>query len=241
MRPSDAGREAPTSRGRTRAGAGAGTGSGGRSLIHRKCEGERSGGISLAFPRLRSSVPDDTTIRTGRGCGSMVECGLPKPETRVRFPSPAPLISGHLRMRASKVQVNLGVVKRSFSPCSSPLDDSTNLRGDEPPRSPHLARNFKSHATFIHHAGFFGRLLWMSFRRIKRTRRAGCQGIPNSPAADQCESVCSSCCFCPCPDNDAGRASRRFTRCQLLDSENEFNGGLQNDHGHQTRGHWSLR
>jgi hypothetical protein len=24
------------------------------------------------------------------GCGSMVECGLPKPETRVRFPSPAP-------------------------------------------------------------------------------------------------------------------------------------------------------
>ncbi len=25
------------------------------------------------------------------GCGSMVECGLPKPETRVRFPSPAPL------------------------------------------------------------------------------------------------------------------------------------------------------
>ena len=25
-----------------------------------------------------------------RGCGSMVECGLPKPETRVRFPSPAP-------------------------------------------------------------------------------------------------------------------------------------------------------
>jgi hypothetical protein len=32
----------------------------------------------------------------GSGCGSMVECGLPKPETRVRFPSPAPLISGHL-------------------------------------------------------------------------------------------------------------------------------------------------
>src|SRR5438477_12325126 len=30
-----------------------------------------------------------------RGCGSMVECGLPKPETRVRFPSPAPLISRH--------------------------------------------------------------------------------------------------------------------------------------------------
>ena len=27
------------------------------------------------------------------GCGSMVECGLPKPETRVRFPSPAPIFS----------------------------------------------------------------------------------------------------------------------------------------------------
>ncbi len=25
------------------------------------------------------------------GCGSMVECGLPKAETRVRFPSPAPI------------------------------------------------------------------------------------------------------------------------------------------------------
>jgi hypothetical protein len=41
---------------------------------------------------------------TGCGCGSMVECGLPKPETRVRFPSPAPLISGHLRRSASKVK-----------------------------------------------------------------------------------------------------------------------------------------
>jgi hypothetical protein len=27
---------------------------------------------------------------TESGCGSMVECGLPKPEARVRFPSPAP-------------------------------------------------------------------------------------------------------------------------------------------------------
>ncbi len=32
--------------------------------------------------------------RAGRGasgCGSVVECGLPKPEMRVRFPSPAPV------------------------------------------------------------------------------------------------------------------------------------------------------
>src|ERR1043166_1188476 len=40
-----------------------------------------------------------------RGCGSMVERGLPKPETRVRFPSPAPLIIKGLRRSASKVQV----------------------------------------------------------------------------------------------------------------------------------------
>src|SRR5208283_5501005 len=26
------------------------------------------------------------------GCGSVVECGLPKPEMRVRFPSPAPTL-----------------------------------------------------------------------------------------------------------------------------------------------------
>ena len=33
------------------------------------------------------------TLRfTSGGCGSMVECGLPKAETRVRFPSPAPIL-----------------------------------------------------------------------------------------------------------------------------------------------------
>ena len=42
---------------------------------------------------------------TQRGCGSMVECGLPKPETRVRFPSPAPLIIKGFRRSASEVQV----------------------------------------------------------------------------------------------------------------------------------------
>ena len=34
------------------------------------------------------------TIGTGSGCGSVVECGLPKPEMRVRFPSPAPISTG---------------------------------------------------------------------------------------------------------------------------------------------------
>src|SRR6185312_7709358 len=36
----------------------------------------------IAFVRAYNAVS---------GCGSMVECGLPKPETRVRFPSPAPI------------------------------------------------------------------------------------------------------------------------------------------------------
>src|SRR2546429_3553643 len=40
---------------------------------------------------------------TGRGCGSMVERGLPKPETRVRFPSPAPIsiVSNKIRHSSS--------------------------------------------------------------------------------------------------------------------------------------------
>jgi hypothetical protein len=29
--------------------------------------------------------------QNGSGCGSVAECGLPKPEMRVRFPSPAPI------------------------------------------------------------------------------------------------------------------------------------------------------
>ena len=37
-------------------------------------------------------------IRTVRcGCGSMVECDLPTVETRVRFPSPAPLLHPSVR------------------------------------------------------------------------------------------------------------------------------------------------
>ena len=40
--------------------------------------------------RLRCEV---SNLHIECGCGSMVERGLPKPETRVRFPSPAPLFS----------------------------------------------------------------------------------------------------------------------------------------------------
>ncbi len=38
-------------------------------------------------------TPDQSLLHTfpDGGCGSMVECGLPKAETRVRFPSPAPI------------------------------------------------------------------------------------------------------------------------------------------------------
>jgi hypothetical protein len=42
--------------------------------------------------------------KAGSGCGSMVEYGLPKAETRVRFPSPAPLIVNGLQSGAVKVQ-----------------------------------------------------------------------------------------------------------------------------------------
>ena len=38
--------------------------------------------------------------------GSGMQFGLPKPEMRVRFPSPAPLIIKDLRKNATKVQVN---------------------------------------------------------------------------------------------------------------------------------------
>src|SRR5947208_16698177 len=54
--------------------------------------------------RLRPNAA--TTKAAVSGCGSMAERGLPKPETRVRFPSPAPLITKNLRKNASKVQVN---------------------------------------------------------------------------------------------------------------------------------------
>ena len=45
-----------------------------------------------------------------RGCGSMVECGLPKAETRVRFPSPAPITKQNIeQMKANtrKTKVKL--------------------------------------------------------------------------------------------------------------------------------------
>ncbi len=54
----------------------------------------------------------------------MVERGLPKPETRVRFPSPAPIIIKHLQTSASKVQVNeaLEMPQKTFGPsCRLPL------------------------------------------------------------------------------------------------------------------------
>ena len=50
------------------------------------------------------SSPDIGLFRRLSGCGSMVERGLPKPETRVRFPSPAPLITKGFGGCAAKVQ-----------------------------------------------------------------------------------------------------------------------------------------
>ena len=45
----------------------------------------------FATGQLHGGGESGTNPAIGRGCGPMVECGLPKPETRVRFPSPAPL------------------------------------------------------------------------------------------------------------------------------------------------------
>jgi hypothetical protein len=39
---------------------------------------------------LHIAATSVTDQAIGGGCGSVVECGLPKPEMRVRFPSPAP-------------------------------------------------------------------------------------------------------------------------------------------------------
>ena len=47
----------------------------------------------LPVPKISACVRAEhrlETIASGSGCGSVVECGLPKPEMRVRFPSPAP-------------------------------------------------------------------------------------------------------------------------------------------------------
>src|SRR5258706_10207242 len=50
---------------------------------------------------LRLAMKSDKKLsQWQRGCGSVVECGLPKPEIRVRFPSPAPLHSPSAFVRA---------------------------------------------------------------------------------------------------------------------------------------------
>src|SRR6266705_1521597 len=59
-------------------------------------------------------------VVVGRGCGSMVERGLPKPETRVRFPPPAPLRTKDLRRSASK--------SAGLFPCFGSLNLSTLSR-----------------------------------------------------------------------------------------------------------------
>src|SRR5207249_6703981 len=61
----------------------------------------------------RGSNPVRTSGNNG-GCGSMVERGLPKPETRVRFPSPAPLSFNCLHKSAGKVQEDQVAFKTFF-------------------------------------------------------------------------------------------------------------------------------
>ncbi len=52
----------------------------------------------MLFWLLPNLLSFGTNCRGG-GCGSVVECGLPKPEMRVRFPSPAPLEMANERGR----------------------------------------------------------------------------------------------------------------------------------------------
>ena len=71
-----------------------------------------TGGLRLVrTPPLRM-LKSPATTWVCRGCGSMVERGLPKPETRVRFPSPAPAprTVGNQRL-ASLPQVREGKVR----------------------------------------------------------------------------------------------------------------------------------
>ena len=48
---------------------------------------------------VRNGIVHVFATYVARGCGSMVERGLPKAETRVRFPSPAPFPSFSLSFR----------------------------------------------------------------------------------------------------------------------------------------------
>src|SRR5579863_8380208 len=68
--------------------------------------------------RAKHPLPDAVSFAKTRasecGCGSMVECGLPKAETRVRFPSPAPLAINNLHSCAGKVQENEEFFKSIF-------------------------------------------------------------------------------------------------------------------------------
>ncbi len=56
--------------------------------------GNRRGGAKNEPQITSCALAEDQleTSGTGSGCGSVVECGLPKPEMRVRFPSPAPIL-----------------------------------------------------------------------------------------------------------------------------------------------------
>ena len=57
----------------------------------------------LAAIRVLPKGEGRVKMGKGCGCGSMVECGLPKAETRVRFPSPAPLVINDLRIVQAKL------------------------------------------------------------------------------------------------------------------------------------------
>jgi hypothetical protein len=90
------------------------------SQAESEAEGSESSVAPLRLARIWGSfngyfnllrrIPDSAmNSLTGSGCGSVVECGLPKPEMRVRFPSPAPLFLRGFLMECSKSAVKFTI------------------------------------------------------------------------------------------------------------------------------------
>ena len=83
--------------------------------------GQRHGQRARPAARWKAGLPRRSAAEGG--CGSVVECGLPKPEMRVRFPSPAPSfilankINGFVAFRFFqnvRVRIKVGMTDRIF-------------------------------------------------------------------------------------------------------------------------------
>jgi hypothetical protein len=99
--------------------------------------------------RLLDVLGFQCKYRSGGGCGSVVECGLPKPEMRVRFPSPAPILSwsneingffDFSKIQNAKVRIKVRMmafvfaVKSLKTACFNGFLDAENWTGENDPR-----------------------------------------------------------------------------------------------------------